>query len=536
MFNPTTTYPQTGYYNVCLTIYDSTGCQSSYCDSVYVTVAAGTCQAAFTTIVSGNAAAFTNTSTGTNPNTAYSWNFGDGTTSTSSNPNHTYTASGTYYVCLTIYVNNGGGAPCTSTYCQYITIAGAGGCQAYFYYTANGGTVTFNNQSQGGTNYNWNFGNGQTSTVFNPTTTYPQTGYYNVCLTIYDSTGCQSIYCDSVYVTVAAGTCQAAFTTIVSGNAAAFTNTSTGTNPNTAYSWDFGDGTTSTSTNPNHTYTASGTYYVCLSIYVYNPGGAPCTSLYCQYITIAPVGGCQAYFTYIANGGTVSFTNQSQGGSFQNWNFGNGQISSLPNPSATYTQTGWYNVCLTVYDSTCQSTYCDSIYVTVGGAGCSASFTYQIIGSTGGVAFSGMATGAAPFQYSWSFGVTQQNPTITYQQNGQYIVCLVIVDSTGCTATYCDTIYMTLLALENAFVSQVSELYPNPTQASAAFDLDLKEKANITVEVLNMVGQSISVENKVLSDGTHSLSVPTQDLAQGMYWVRISAEGQFVATKRLIKE
>ena len=63
------------------------------------------------------------------------------------------------------------------------------------------------------------------------------------------------------------------------------------------------------------------------------------------------LGGCQAYFTYSANAGTVSFQNQSQGGNSYNWDFGNGQTSSATNPTNTYTQSGSYSVCLTVFDS-----------------------------------------------------------------------------------------------------------------------------------------------------------------------------------------
>lgn len=504
------------------------------------------------------------------------------------------------------------------------------GCQAYFTYGGTGASVNFQNQSQGGSTYFWDFGNGQTSNVMHPNVTYSQPGTYSVCLTVSDSlTGCIDTYCDTLTIT-GSGSCQAAFVVTTSGNIATFSNTSTGVNNTTNYLWDFGDGTTSTAINPTHTYTNTSTtvYYVCLYINTQTATGV-CTDTTCQYLTILSSGGCQAYFTYAVNGGTVSFQNQSTpSGYFSNWNFGNGQTSSVQHPNQTYTQTGWYYVCLIIYDSTgCQSNYCDSIYVNVGttpscqaafvptisgntvsfsntstggtpntmtyswvfgngntsnafnpptqpynvpgnytvclyilntqngctdttcqvitipnsSGNCSANFGYQLLGTTGSVAFSGIATGGtAPYTYTWSFGdgtnAVGPNPTHTYLQSGIYTVCLMIVDMAGCSATYCDTLNMTVLAINNGFVSHISALYPNPTQSETSFDIALTEKANMQVEILNTIGQSIAVQNTSLTSGSHTLSISTKNLPQGMYFVKIAAEGQLIATKRLIKE
>ena len=46
---------------------------------------------------------FQNTSTGTNNNSTYEWDFGDGTNGVGDNINHTYVNSGIYLVCLTIH-------------------------------------------------------------------------------------------------------------------------------------------------------------------------------------------------------------------------------------------------------------------------------------------------------------------------------------------------------------------------------------------------------------------------------------------------
>ena len=82
-------------------------------------------------------------------------------------------------------------------------------CQADFSYTQNGPTTIFTDLStMQSTNYSvtwqWDFGDGNTSTQQNPIHTY-SSGIYSVCLTVtfFDSTimnSCTSIYCDSILV------------------------------------------------------------------------------------------------------------------------------------------------------------------------------------------------------------------------------------------------------------------------------------------------------------------------------------------------
>ena len=47
--------------------------------------------------------------------------------------------------------------------------------------------------------YLWSWGDGNFDTIAYPSHTYADTGIYTICLTITDSTGCQSTFCDSSY-------------------------------------------------------------------------------------------------------------------------------------------------------------------------------------------------------------------------------------------------------------------------------------------------------------------------------------------------
>ncbi|MEN3041140.1 MAG: PKD domain-containing protein [Bacteroidia bacterium] len=119
------------------------------------------------------------------------WDFGDGQTSSSSNPTHTYAQAGTYTVTLVASVS----ATCTSRVQRQIEILPTP--QASFTVDPpsltlpDANTASFTNTSTGAVSYQWDFGNGQTSTAVNPTATYDREGEYVVTLTALSADGCR---------------------------------------------------------------------------------------------------------------------------------------------------------------------------------------------------------------------------------------------------------------------------------------------------------------------------------------------------------
>lgn len=276
--NPSHTYAAPGAYLVCLTITDDTGCTSHVCHHVVVHhLPLHVCQAAFGVHQPDPALPtfdFTDQSTSNGTIVSWEWDFGDGNTSTDQNPSHTYSSVGAYLVCLTIIDNSG----CSSHVCHQIVVhhTPPGHCQAAF--NANQPNpdhpiihfTDLSTSDNGVDAWEWDFGDGSTSTEQNPTHTYAAPGTYLVCLTIYDDDGgCTSHVCHHIQVNhPPASDCHAAFTFDLdaSGFGVHFTNTSTGTTAHTTYFWDFGDGATSTEENPHHTYVHAGHYTVCLFI------------------------------------------------------------------------------------------------------------------------------------------------------------------------------------------------------------------------------------------------------------------------------
>src|SRR5665647_423242 len=132
--------------------------------------------------------------------TALNWNFGDGNSSTEQNPKYTYTSPGKYKVTL-IASNQDG----NNSKSKDITVSAPQVLTADFAANVIQGsiplTVSFTDKSTGSpTKWNWNFGDGNSSTEQNPKYTYTTAGKYTVTLTVEDSNGNTKVEPKSNYI------------------------------------------------------------------------------------------------------------------------------------------------------------------------------------------------------------------------------------------------------------------------------------------------------------------------------------------------
>ncbi|MEA3477866.1 MAG: PKD domain-containing protein [Bacteroidota bacterium] len=263
-----------------------------------------------------------------------------------------------------------------------------GGCQAGFYAypdSTSPYTIQFVDNSTGfHDQWNWDFGDGQTSTQSNPLHSYNAGGSFLVCLTIWDSMGtCQDTYCDSIYVSgnPAGGDCENSFTyTSVDSLTYTFIG-QINTTDSTIYNWDFGDGTTGFGQTVTHYFQPGGVsgYNVCLSTTSYDSTGQICEDMSCQFIQIfpPPPTGCTNAFTYSSNDLlTYTFVGEAYlNGILVNnnvdylWDFGDGTTGFGQNATHTFMQANtFYEVCLTTYhwDSipdSCVAVSCQDVWV-----------------------------------------------------------------------------------------------------------------------------------------------------------------------------
>ncbi len=129
-------------------------------------------------------------------------------------------------------------------------------------------TVSFARTSTGSAplTYEWNFGDGSTSSEQKTIQIYTTAGIYTVTLTVTDSLG-SSTETKADYITV--NSPEADFTADTPAGHSPLTVTFTDQSQGTGisgYLWDFGDGTTSEEQNPIHIYDTPGEYTVSLTV------------------------------------------------------------------------------------------------------------------------------------------------------------------------------------------------------------------------------------------------------------------------------
>ncbi len=196
--------------------------------------------------------------------------------------------------------------------------------------------------------------------------------------------------------------------------------------------WNYGDGSAlDTVWNGSHTYSTGGTFNVCS--YVTTSCG---TDTVCTTVTVCgpdPV----SNFGAVPSGFAVAFADSSSNATSWLWDFGDGSIDTIANPTHTYSSIGWYYVCLTTTNSCLVAdTICDSVFVCVAPT---AAMSYQNVGNNT-LVFSNSSMYAS--SYLWDFGDgttdTTANPTHVYAIDSTYTICLITTNACG-SDTICIT-------------------------------------------------------------------------------------------------
>ncbi|MEX0968329.1 MAG: PKD domain-containing protein [Bacteroidia bacterium] len=284
----------------------------------------------------------------------YVWKFGDGNTSGKDEPVHTFQDSGTHYVQLIAYNDLG----CTDT--GFVTIEVDPKPESRFSVLNGGGcdapaVVNFINSSEGGTTYEWDFGNGQTSFLKEPGVQFDTLGTYTVSLKVsnqyscFDSTAQPfTLYPrpEAAFDIDPAKGCQPLPVTF-----------SDRTQDATEYRWFFGDGDSSQEASPTHIYYDDGTYDVMLIV---KSGGSCVDTLMHSGIEVYPKPEADFEMTELNDQqrhGGVEFRNLSTDASSYLWEFGDGATSEEEHPEHRYEYARPYQIILyTTSDFGCLDT------------------------------------------------------------------------------------------------------------------------------------------------------------------------------------
>jgi gliding motility-associated-like protein len=400
------------------------------------------------TICQNTSVTFTNTSA---PGYQYRWNFGDGggfVTLPAGPRSYTYATPGTYTVKLVALIPGAGGA-CADTSQGVVSIMPSPTPSFVVSPSVACGSLaaTFNNLSTGAVAWNWDFGNGNTSTAQNPASqNYTAPATYVATLAATSASGCVFSATASLLVRniphpvfPQANACE--------DIAMSFTNNSTaaGVDPISGYTWSFGDGSAvSTATNPIHTYTLSGTYTVQLKA---STGFCEDSSFQAVTIFVKPTASFVATPTAGCPPFTANFANQSLNANSFLWRFGAAPSATANTTGASYTYTNntqnfvSYTVTLlSVSPAGCADSTTTEVVVRPKPV---SSFTSNLITGCSPMATTFSSTSQGASTYSWSFGDNTSsaaaNPVHVYSNTTLFTqtvtAILYVTNSVSCTDT-----------------------------------------------------------------------------------------------------
>jgi len=345
-----------------------------------------------------------------------------------------------------------------------------------------GGSVLFVAEA-GGTQYEWDFGDGNVVTGGNVINhQYTNTGSSQVTRTVTLTTESFFMCTDQmlkevvVYPQPTASFVPIPNTTSISNPTISFDNQTPGSG--WSYLWDFGDGNTSGEFEPIHDYATPGVYTVTLTVF-----NDACQDVATQTVTITqdpPVagfdeveGGCMPW--------TVHFNNISVRADHYLWDFGDGGISNAENPEYTYYQAGTFTVRLTVTNSVGTDEYAQAI--TIFQKPYASFFVVPTFVYVNDEEVKCLNQSLYGDYYFWEFGDgetdTVYEPFHKYMEAGIYDIKLTVTTEDGCTD---EMLLSPAVTVEPAGELRYSNAFrPNPDGPTGG------DVRNLTSETYNQV-------------------------------------------------
>jgi PKD repeat protein len=545
---------------------------SAICLLSFPIVLQSQCTASFVYSLGANGnVTFSSTSTGTTSTTLFTWYLGGtaGVPSASGTAGWTaatqYTVNGTYVVQLAI---GGTATSCYSTAQQTITVTtSTNNCALsanYMATTTNSTSVyrfkSISNGTVSGTTYSWDFGDGNTGTGANVLHTYTSTGFFNVKMIANNN----FVPTCTASITQPVNFCATMSTTISpsygSSGQVTLLSPSTGTTSATVYTWNVNSVQGNWQSNlANPTFTLPNGYHQIIYFAKTNSSSS-CYAAAQDSIFVSNSAPCilTANFSYIGNGNSWSFLNNTQNTNFYTtymWDFGDGNTSMQFSPAHTYTVPGVYTVSLTA---------------TSGGQVCVSTFTAQI--STSCVANAGFSLAptntaqvwnAIPASTAnissaiWAWGDGSNSTTLftshQYSAAGMYSICLSVSVACGASDAACASysVYRTRDAAQVVYVNVVPQagvisglnkdesaelfVYPNPVKGNFDIRIDGLTDPKARVFVYDITGKVINNVELQREKDSPGIRVKIEQAAAGVYTMKVETDGK-VLTRKIIVE
>jgi len=430
-----------GNYKVCLEATDASGNIDQFSQVVPVFIApvsdfsvTGNCLGDLTVFTDS-----TQLSSGTI--VSWLWEYGNGDTSDVQNPTYNYASTGMYTLTLTTEASNG----CTNSINKpfevsvlpVASLSTTAGCSETELAFTDLSTISAGSISD----WLWEFGNGDSSIISNPTYSYSSGGNYLISLTITSANGCSDSFSQNLVITdrplgnfLAQNTCV--------GQTVQFTDQTSAVGTTIiGYDWDLGDATLSSTQNPSHIYAGGvANYFVQLIVTAANG----CIDTVIQDIKINNIPSASFSFlpAVVCQGNDVVFTDLSivSGDTISSWSwdFGDGTSDTAQHPIHQFSNPGLTTVSLIAYSpSNCPSAMSQQFLNIIESPDAQFSFNDVCFGNiTQFNDLSTAPTGNIITDRLWDFGngdsSVQINPSYIFASSGTFPVTLTVTSDAGC--------------------------------------------------------------------------------------------------------
>ena len=288
----------------------------------------------------------------------WSWNLFDNTMYYTKNMSFQFDDNGNYTVILTVKDND----HATATYSENIIIFNEPPHANFSYHPTNPNdinTVFFNDSSFDYDGnilcWNWEFGDGNSSSNQNPHHQYIEDGNYCVNLTVYDDDGDNNTVQKMIQIKNIPPKVRFSYDPLnpVVNQAIIFTDSSLDSDGAIInWTWDFGDGNKSSKRHPIHSYNKSGTFMVTLNV---TDNDHRVNRTFQEiYINVPPKANFHVTPEQRFTNTVLDFSDHSvdMDGMIVSWfwEFGDGNFSIMQNPSHQYADEGVFEVVLKIED------------------------------------------------------------------------------------------------------------------------------------------------------------------------------------------
>ena len=561
--SPTHVFPQATDYNVTLEVTAASGCKEKATQtiSIYPLPVAN-----FTNELScaGTSTQFNDISTisGLNTITGWIWNF-DRDTATDRNPIYTFLGKGEYDVSLSVTSDKGCSSTVTKTievFNELIADFSTGnlcfGDSARFFDETNSLSII---------KYEWEFGDGRTSSTKNPANMYLTTGGYNVTLKVTNAIGCISEKQDSINI-FESPIADFTFNGVCLGSPIQFIDVTNAQGDSVIRQfWNFGDGfQTITGTNPYYQYDSAATYTVWHRVLTANG----CNDTVTKQVTIQlpPV----ADFSFTPDFGAaplvVNFTNNSSADVTKFfWFFTNDEIidsTTIENPEYTFSANDEYEIKLVVYSNdNCMNEKTKSIKVaesildiavtnvtvlqdlmndgnykvitvaeiTNVGTRDVKSFDIQSKISNN-IALQETWEGNLPFGTKINY-VFDASYIAASEENKTFICIEALRPNNEADENPADN--RNCIALENNI--KVLPVYPNPSRDNITLDIILPKDGKVTVTIYSALGAQLTALDNDLKKGFNSLNFNVKTMGKGVYILKTNFDEDMDIQKFMVE-